>query len=188
MSISYRDAVEKEIEDIISRSEVPEDYAHAKSVKKWVLRFRPDSDWELQLAALAHDIERAFPERKVKRSEFSSYDDFKRAHAANSARIVKEILDRYSLSLDEKSRILHLIENHEFGSSSNPDLNVLRDADSVSFFEVNLPFYARRHDKEEVFFRMEWGFERLSDKARQIIKKINYEDNELNGLLKRLLK
>jgi len=51
MSINYRKAIENEIEDIISCSDVPEDYAHAKSVKEWVLKFRPDADWALQLAA-----------------------------------------------------------------------------------------------------------------------------------------
>jgi len=45
MSINYRKAIENEIEDIISRLGVLEDYAHAKSVKEWVLKFRPDADF-----------------------------------------------------------------------------------------------------------------------------------------------
>ncbi len=39
----------------------------------------------LQLAALAHDIDRANDVRKIKRVDFNDYDAFKSAHARNGA-------------------------------------------------------------------------------------------------------
>ena len=187
MSINYRKAIENKIEDIISRSDVPEDYAHAKSVKEWVLKFRPDADWALLLAAFAHDIERALPQRKVIRSKFSDYNDFKNAHALNSARVVQEILDKYPISRKVKNKILSLIKNHELGQSEDSDLAILKDADSLSFFEVNLLSYAGRNDESEIISRMMWGYQRLSKRARQIVKKFHYKNEKLHEFLERIL-
>lgn len=187
MSINYRKAIENEIEDIISRSDVPEDYAHAESVKGWVLKFRPDADWALQIAASAHDIERALTQRKVIRSKFSDYNVFKNAHALNSAKVIQEILDKYPLSRKVKNKILSLIKNHEIGQTKDPDLAVLKDADSLSFFEANLPAYAERNDESEILSRMGWGYQRLSRKARQIVKEFHYENERLNEFLQRIL-
>jgi len=187
MSINYPKAIENEIEDIISRSEVPEDYAHAKNVKDWVLKFRPDADWALQIAAFAHDIERALPRRKVVRSKFASYNDFKNAHALNSARVIQEILDKYPLSRKVKNKIIILIRNHELGQSKDSDLALLKDADSLSFFELNLLDYAERNDESEILFRMIWGYNRLSKRARQIVKEFNYENERLHEFLQRII-
>ena len=187
MSINYHKAIENEIEHIISRSYVPEDYAHAKSVKEWMLKFRPDAIWAIQLAAFAHDIERALPQRKVIRSKFSDYDDFKNAHALNSARVVQEILDKYPLSRRVKNKILNLIKNHELGQTKDSDLDVLNDADSLSFFKVNLLAYAERNDESEILSRMMWGYQRLSERARQIIKEFHYENERLNEFLQRII-
>jgi len=187
MSINYHKAIENEIEHIISRSYVPEDYAHAKSVKEWMLKFRPDAIWAIQLAAFAHDIERALPQRKVIRSKFSDYDDFKNAHALNSARVVQEILDKYPLSRRVKNKILNLIKNHELGQTKDSDLAILKDSDSLSFFEVNLLAYAERNDESEILSRMMWGYQRLSERARQIIKEFHYENERLNEFLQRII-
>ena len=187
MSINYPKAIENEIEDIISRSGVPEDYAHAKNVKDWVLKFRPDADWALLLAAFAHDIERALPRRKILRSKFSSYNDFKNAHALNSARVVQEILDKYPLSHKVKDKIISLVKNHELGQSKDSDLVILKDADSLSFFKLNLLAYAERNDKSEILFRMIWGYNRLSKRARQIVKEFNYESERLHEFLQQII-
>jgi len=187
MSINYPKAMENEIEDIISRSEVPEDYAHAKNVKDWVLKFRPEADWALQIAAFAHDIERALPRRKVVRSKFASYNDFKNVHALNSARVVQEILDKYPQSRKVKNKIINLIKNHELGQSKDSDLVILKDADSLSFFELNLLAYAERNDESEILFRMIWGYNRLSKRARQIVKEFNYENERLHEFLQQII-
>ncbi|SVD31636.1 uncharacterized protein METZ01_LOCUS384490, partial [marine metagenome] len=44
---------------VIARSKVPEDPVHAENVLEWVLKLKPDAGEALQLAALAHDIDRA---------------------------------------------------------------------------------------------------------------------------------
>lgn len=137
----------------------------------------------MQLAALAHDIERAIPQRKIQRSEYKDFNAFKNAHALNSARIVAAILEKYPLSNKIKSRIKFLIEHHEFGWDKDPELIVLKDADSLSFFEVNLPLYFQRHYEPEILFRIKWGYARLSEHGKKHLKKITYKDERLNNLL-----
>ncbi len=187
MNINYRKAIENEIGDIISRSDLPEDYAHARGVKEWVIKLRPDADWPLQLAAFAHDIERALSKKKVVRSKFSDYNKFKNAHAINSAKVIQEILDKYPLSRKVKNKILSHIRNHELGLINDVDIAILKDADSLSFFEVNLLAYAERNDESEILSRMIWGYQRLSKRARQIVKEFHYENKRLNEFLQRII-
>lgn len=187
MSFSHHKSVEAEIEKLILGSDVPEDNSHARDVRRWVLEFKPEADWPLRFAAFSHDVERALPGRKVLRSEFPDYDSFKKAHALNSAVVVDEILSRYSISSHEKKMIFHLIKNHEIGPDADIDLILLRDADSLSFFTVNLPLYVRRHSEPEILFRMRWGVSRLSERGKQILKDFHYEEERLNKYLRQII-
>ncbi len=60
----------QKIHAIISKSRVPEDPVHAENVLEWVLKLKPDADEALQIAALAHDIDRAVEKRKILRADF----------------------------------------------------------------------------------------------------------------------
>ncbi len=183
MHTNLQEEIEREIEKIISRSPIPEDYEHAKNVRNWVLRLKPDATEQLKTAALSHDIERAIPERKVERKDFKDYNEFKKAHAVNSGRIIKEILDNYPVENEEKEIIKFLVENHEFGKEGDEELTALVDSDVISFFQINLPHYAERNSEEEIIFRIKWGLARASGKTLSIIKNIKYKDEKLNQLL-----
>lgn len=184
MSTNLMPDIEQEIEQILSHSPVPEDHLHGKGVKEWVLRLKPEADLALQIAALAHDIERALPEKKVCRENYEDYDAFKQAHAQNSARIVTDILSKYPLNAKLKRRVAYLIEHHEVGPDNDSDLSVLKEADSLSFFETNLPHYFLREGEEETLFRMRWGYERLSEQARERVRKWRYESDILNRIFR----
>ena len=60
------DCAKKQICAIISKSSVPEDPRHADNVLKWLLKLKPDADEALQIEALAHDIDRANDQTKIK--------------------------------------------------------------------------------------------------------------------------
>ncbi len=82
------------ISQLIAGSAVPEDPRHFTNTREWLLEFEPDADEALQLAALGHDIHRAVEASKVRRADFSDYDDFKAAHAMHSAEMLLEILQQ----------------------------------------------------------------------------------------------
>lgn len=176
------DRVRKSIEAIISGSSVPEDPAHSKNTLNWLLKLKPDADEALQIAALGHDIERAIDQRKVRREDFEHYDQFKAAHAHNSAEILKEVLLNYGVEETLMEQVYDLVKWHEVGGDERSDL--LKDADSISYFEVNLPHYYNRHGWDETKRRCLWGYKRLSEKGKTLAAKLTFENDELRALMR----
>ena len=177
--------IELEIETIISKSQVPEDSIHSKNTREWVLKLKPEADMALQIAALGHDIERSIEERKIKRENFTDYDDFKKAHSHNSATILQEILLKYDVKQDFIDKVVDLVLWHEFGGT--PEANILKYADSISFFDVNLPFYFQRNSERETAFRMKWGYKKLSRVAESIVRNFSYNNVELKALFNKIV-
>ena len=176
------DCVKKKIEEIIEKSSVPEDPLHSKNTLEWLLRLKPDADEALKIAALGHDIERAIEERKVKREDFSNFDEFKKAHALNSARIMAEIMKGYTISKELADDIFFLIAHHETGGDEMAE--VLKEADTISYFDVNLSHYYARHSVEETKRRVLWGYKKLSANLRDVVAKMSYRDKKLSSLLR----
>lgn len=173
----------KRIESTVARSSVAEDPVHSKNTLEWLLKLKPDADEALQIAALGHDIERAMQQRKIRRENFPDYDRFKAAHASNSAEILKEIMLECGVE-DETliQEVYDLVCRHEVGGDRRCDL--LKDADGISFFEVNLPFYYQRNGPEETKRRCLWGYRRLSEKVKKIAGNLTFENEQLNRLLR----
>lgn len=174
--------IESEIERIISKSEIPEDSEHSKNTRAWILRLKPEADMALQIAGLGHDIERSIKELKINRENYTCYDDFKMAHARNSAKVLRELLAQYDLVKIIRDKVVNLVTHHEFGGS--PEANILMEADSISYFDVNVQFYFRRNSKSETAFRIMWGYQRLSDEGKAIVRDFSYDDTELETLIR----
>jgi hypothetical protein len=60
----FEHRIKNEILQILSHSAVPEDYEHALSVLKWLNKLNPDADFPLHIAAIGHDIERAYRNKR----------------------------------------------------------------------------------------------------------------------------
>jgi len=169
------------MEGIIKKSQVPEDPIHSKNTLEWLLKLKPDADDALKIAALGHDIERAIAERKVRREDYKDYDEFKEAHASNSATILAEMLKECNISKKLVDDVVFLVCHHETGGTRRVD--ILRDADSISFFHVNLPYYFLRNGIEETKRRCLWGYKKLPKNMQEVVVKFNYNDKELESLV-----
>lgn len=180
------ECIKRRIEEIVAHSRVPEDPLHAKNTLEWLLKLKPDADTALQIAALGHDVERAIEERKVKRENFSDYNEFKKAHALNSARILKEIMVECGADEDLINDVVELVKKHEWGGDERA--NLLMVADTLSFFEVNLPLYFQRNSLEETKRRFLWGYRKLPERFKKLVKNFNYSDEKLNTLVKEWLR
>ena len=176
------DCVKKTIEGIIEKSLVSEDPLHAKNTLEWLLKLKPDADDALKIAALGHDIERAIEHRKVKRKDYRDYDEFKEAHALNSARILEEIMKGCNVRKELIDDICFLVSHHETGGTRRVD--VLRDADSISFFHVNLPYYFIRNGIEETKRRCLWGYRKLPRNLQEVAVRFSYKNKELESLVR----
>jgi len=179
------ESIESEIERIISKSGVPEDPIHSKNTREWVLKLKPEADMALQIAALGHDIERSLKGRKTRRQNYADYNEFKKAHSRKSAKVLYEILLKYDLNQTIIDKINKLVICHEFGG--NPEADTLKDADSISYFDVNLPFYFQRNSEMETIFRMTWGYQRLSPNAKSIVRSFSYENVVLQALFQKVV-
>jgi len=171
----------QKIREIVARSKVPEDPYHAENTLKWLLRLDPKADQALQIAALAHDIDRAVEAGRVRRWDYDDYDLFKAAHALNGAKILRSVLDECGFDNSVTDEACRLVRLHEAGGDPRSDL--LKDTDSISFFEVNMPLYFHREGWEETKRRCIWGYHRLSARAKEITKGITYKEEVLTRLL-----
>ena len=176
------DCAKQQIRAIISKSSVPEDPMHSDNVLKWLLKLKPDADEALQIAALAHDIDRADDQAKIKQANFHDYDQFKAAHAHHSATILKQILHKCQVEQSIIDNACQLVEQHEVGGDPRSDL--LKDADSISYFEVNMPLYFQREGYEETLKRCIWGYHRLSPEMKEVCQSLSYSHDVLNKILK----
>ncbi len=166
----------------IAGSLVPEDPRHAENTLEWLLKLDSNVDDALKIAALGHDIERAVEDRRIRKTDFPDFDAFKAAHALNSAVILDEIMLECGVDTLLAQEVHRLVALHETGGDSRSDL--LKYADSLSYFEVNLPFYYQRNGWEETLRRSLWGYARLSPEIRAYVRDISYPERVLNDLFK----
>ena len=167
---------------ILKKSLVPEDLPHSKNTLKWLIKLKPDADEALKIAALGHDIERANKNRKIKRKNYNNFEKFKKAHALNSAKILKEIMQDCNMNTELINDVYSLVLNHEIGGNNRS--NILRDADTISFFDVNLKYYFKRNSIQETKNRLTWGYNKLSKKQKEIVTEFSYQDKKLKSLCK----
>lgn len=176
--------LKKKIVEIIKKSSNPEDPIHAKNTLEWVIKLEPQADEALKIAALGHDIERAIDKRKIKRKNYTNYEEFKKAHALNSAEVLSKLMGIFKVKKELREEIFYLVNHHETGG--NKRANLLKNADSLSFFQVNLPYYFIRNDLDETKKRCKWGYRRLPANLRKIVSRFFYDDERITLLVKKL--
>lgn len=179
--MSNIECAKQKIFQLIAKSNLPEDLPHAQNILKWLLRLKPEVDESLQLAALAHDIDRADEHTKVKRSDFKDYTSFKAAHAKHSAEMLHSILKECKVEKSVVEESCRLVLLHEVGGDDRSDL--LMYADSISFFDVNLPHYFRREGWEETLRRAIWGLKRIPNELWSLIDKISFINEDLKKII-----
>ncbi len=164
------DLAVKEIEKILIKSPVTTELQHGKAAKKWLLVLEPNANEAMQIAALAHDIERSFiDEKKHNKEEYSKdYNQHKREHSERSAKVVKELLEKFDFNENFINKVYKIVLNHEFGGDRETDL--VRDADSISFFEINFNNYLKKYGSKKSKEKIHFMYDRMSDKAKEVVK------------------
>ena len=177
--------VKKKINKVIVQSSFPEEPFHSINTLEWLLKLKPDSDIALQIAALGHDIERAFDGKRVRSTDFDTYDEYKQAHALNSAEIITELMEECGIEQKLIDDVARLVAHHEMGGDEREE--VLKNADSISFFHVSLPLYYDRKGPDITRKRCVWGYKKLPDHLKKVVAEFEYMDQELLQLLRESL-
>ncbi|MBT7902618.1 DUF4202 family protein [Candidatus Woesearchaeota archaeon] len=163
---------------MLLQSPAKTDWKHAQGTKNWILKLRPDADFALQIAALAHDIERGF--YKKSKEDVKDYNKHKAEHAKRSAQVISDILVKHKFDEIFVKRVAKLILLHEVGG--NPESNDLRDSDSISFFEDNLEQYFEKFGTETTIKKIKYMFGRMNNQHKKHLLNLTYPNTKLDSI------
>lgn len=150
---------------------------HLQRTAHWVKQLKPDADEALLVSAVAHDIERGFRNNQnysaIKTKGFKS-DEHLTHHQEEGAKIIADYLKQIGVDQTFIDRVVMLVSKHEVGG--NDDQNLLKDADSISFFENNIDHFLTSKvletGKDKVKEKFIWMYSRItSPKAKEIVYK-----------------
>ncbi len=167
--------VEKLVVDSFSR--LSKDTKHHIRTVYWIKKLKPDVDEALLIAAVAHDINRSsIKNRKeelklIKESRKGGLDKrFLKKHQKQGAEIIGKFLEKQGADKKLIKKVKILVFKHEEGGSR--DQNLLKDADSLSFFENNINRMIEiipRMGKKKIREKIDWMYNRItSKKAKKI--------------------
>ena len=140
------------------------DYNHARDVWQWTLRLEPRASLAVQIAALFHDIERLASEADKRVEHLApDYQAFKDAHASAGAEMTRRILRDVPRGIVD--RVAQLVGIHE-RRSDDAEVALLNDTDALSFFSLNSNGYADYFGPEQTRKKVEYTWNRMSDRAR----------------------
>lgn len=109
---------------------------HLERTLAWAIELEPSSSEEVQIAALGHDMERAFPAGSPRWEADRGWQDplYDTAHTERSARFVGDFLRDHGVPEPSVREVVRLILAHEAGGWHEAD--VVQAADSLSFLET----------------------------------------------------
>ncbi len=145
---------------------------HLQRTAYWAKKLNPNADEALLIAAIAHDIERAYEKNSPEEKKGFDYTNtaILRQHEKKGAKIMENFLKSQNADQQLIKKVKMLISRHEEGG--NKEQNLLKDADSLSFFENNIPLFlekAKKSSKEKIRKKFDWMFKRITlPKAKKI--------------------
>ncbi len=152
---------------------------HLLRTLEWLDRIAPDSREAVRLAALTHDMERAFsgPDSPV----LESLDDpvYERLHSERSARIVSEWLRAHHADDDMVREVHDLILAHEIGGW--PEADLVQAADRLSFLDTNIDLFlgfvrSGRFSVADVRTKFEHSYDRIQVPHAKVLALPLYRD------------
>ncbi len=147
---------------------------HFERAVFWLKELKPDADEPMLIAAYAHDIARAFRKANTienfKDKELNDEEELAK-HQKDGAEIISKFLRENSYPKEDIKRVYNMVLHHEEGGDEESDL--MKDADSLSFFEVNVQKFLNKFlpalGKEKIKVKFDWMFNRIaSEKAKKI--------------------
>lgn len=169
----------------VSKPLVAADYDHALDTWQWMLRIEPHASLGAQCAALFHDIERLESEADKRIEHLApDYQAFKDAHAKKGATRAEQVLRDAGIDAPTAERAAEIVASHE-RRGSDPDVDLLNDADGLSFFSLNSSGYADYYGPEQTRRKVAYTLARIGDRARRRLAFVRLR-HDVAGMLKEL--
>ncbi len=138
---------------------------HFERTLYWLLEFYAEPDEAFQIAAYAHDIERATRNEQIAQIPVLSPQgycdpDFLKYHQEQGAEMITTFLKSRAYPLALCDRVYRLVSTHEVGGDF--EQNMLKDCDSLSFFETQVGVFVTKKVPElgakKVRDKFDWMF------------------------------
>ena len=175
MDLRIYNEAEQFVFDSFNKANKSSEIKHFVQTVYWLKILSPEADEALLVAAVAHDIERAFRHKDVLEKKALvgiTNIEYYRPHEERGAEIIADFLKHQNVDDGFIERVKMLVSRHEEGG--NDDQNLLKDADSMSFFETNSSSFINKPvniSKEHVKDKFDWMFNRItSEKTKQIAR------------------
>jgi hypothetical protein len=149
---------------------------HLLRTEDWLVELDPDAGEALRVAAVLHDIERAFPDRSATWDSARDWDSppYNRWHQDRCADIAARWLREQGAAPGLVEDVDRLVRVHEDGGWAEADL--LQAADSLSFLETMVPLVvgwveAGRAPRERAAGKLQSSIDRIDpslDRAREL--------------------
>ncbi len=162
-----------------ARAWVQEVHPHARHLLRaedWVVELDPAAGTALRLAAVLHDIERAFPDEDAGWDSARDWDSpaYNRWHQDRCAVIASDWLREQEAPPELVAEVDRLVRVHEEGGW--PEADLLQAGDSLSFLETMVPLVvgwveSGRAPRERAAGKVRNSVERLApglDRAREL--------------------
>jgi hypothetical protein len=147
----------------------------------WMKRLYPKADEAMLIAAVAHDIERAYRKgiytKKFAHNfldRYSLYD-----HPRGGAVIMKKFLLKHGAPKAMAAKVAMMIQKHETGG--NKWQNLLKDADSISYFDKHYKGFIKKHlhiaTLDVVRQKFDWMYSRITSPQGKRLAKPMYKQS-----------
>jgi hypothetical protein len=189
MDIKKFKLLKKEVEDILAKSPIDFDVVHSRLVLRHVLKLKPRASEALKIAAITHDIDRGVTgiteTYDLKDPSKSALVEFKRQHAIRSAEAAVSLLKRYGYKKFVINEVKNLVKRHEVGGT--PELNILMEADSLAYFDYNIPFYLRKNGPEKARTKINFMYQRLSKQGQKIVQRMKFKNKKIRDIVHQVI-
>ena len=152
---------------------------HLLRALEWLDRLAPGAPEAVRLAALTHDMERAFPGPDSPVMASLADPVYEQLHSERSARIVSEWLASHGADEQLTRDVAALIIAHEVGGTREADL--VQAADRLSFLETNVDLFlgfveSGRFSIDDVRTKFEHSYHRIRVPDAKALARPLYED------------
>ena len=152
---------------------------HLLRALEWLDRLAPGAPEAVRLAALTHDMERAFPGPDSPAMASLADPVYEQLHSERSARIVSEWLASHGADEQLTRDVAALIIAHEVGGTREADL--VQAADRLSFLETNVDLFlgfveSGRFSIDDVRTKFEHSYHRIRVPDAKALARPLYED------------
>jgi hypothetical protein len=152
---------------------------HLKRTAFWAEKLSPGCDEAILIAAVSHDIERAFVETSVSYQGLKDgfmNPEYLTRHQQRSAKVISDFLRARGAAPDLVKRVKELVLRHEEGGDAAS--NLVMNADSLSFLENSVARFIAAEvplvGRELVKRKFDWMYQRISSSVAREIAQDRY--------------